>query len=328
MSGALLATLFERAGEFLLACPGARLEIQWHGGEPLLGGPEFYRAAHALAGEHCSGAGGRLRHSMQTNLTLLTETLVEPLLRLGLRSLGTSFDPEPEVRGRGDPPDSRDYAQRFLRGLGVVERHRIPWGLVYVVTRRSLPRPLEAFIFLTNLGPPLGLDLNPMVPSPGSEELAPAPDEYAEFLGAIFPYWYQHRSRFSAVQPFSGLVGARLGRALPAGRGLVVLPDGTVKGTRAGLGGRSEALGHLAESSLEHLLARSAALERSSEAAARDDAGCRGCGLWRECHGLRTMDAFSHHQTLISESPWCHARKRFVEQWVEPTVGVRRRASS
>ena len=97
----ILETAFIRVNEYLEEHPEERVEILWHGGEPLLLGPDYYEEAHKLQEAHCQGTTARITHSMQTNLTCLNEEFVDVLKKLGMTGLGTSYDPEPHLRGAG-----------------------------------------------------------------------------------------------------------------------------------------------------------------------------------------------------------------------------------
>ena len=124
----MLETTAERIGEHLENSPSENVHIIWHGGEPLILGPDYYEAAADIFERHCSGSLDRLSHSMQSNLTCLTEEHLEPLSRLGINSFGTSYDPEPGLRGPGIPRDSDIYNRRFMEGIKLLDRHGIGWG--------------------------------------------------------------------------------------------------------------------------------------------------------------------------------------------------------
>ncbi|MCK5506245.1 MAG: hypothetical protein KAJ10_13855, partial [Thermodesulfovibrionia bacterium] len=64
MSLETLETVFIRINEFLKAEPDERIEILWHGGEPLLLGPEYFRSALKLQEKHCSETQARITHSI------------------------------------------------------------------------------------------------------------------------------------------------------------------------------------------------------------------------------------------------------------------------
>ena len=196
-----------RTNEYLERHPDETVELLWHGGEPLLLGPEYFRRAWELQRRRCPATLSRITHNIQTNLTCFTEAFVEVFRLLGITSVGTSYDPEPHLRGPGPDRNSSAYNRDFLRALAVLERHGFGWGVIYVVTRRSLECPADVFHFLTNLRLSGGVSLNPvLVYDEARRDIAITPEEHAEFLGAIFPLWWAHRDRYPDVEPFKSLV--------------------------------------------------------------------------------------------------------------------------
>ena len=83
--------------------------------------------------------------------------------KLGITSIGSSYDPISNIRGLGANRDWRAYNRRFLDAICLLEEEGFNWGVVYVVTQQSLAQPLEIFNFLTNLSPRRGLRFNPVL---------------------------------------------------------------------------------------------------------------------------------------------------------------------
>ena len=151
MSLDILEIVFHRINAYLLGNPEEKIEVIWHGGEPLLLGAEYFQKAVDMQRLHCSKTLSRIVHSIQSNLTCFDSSFVKPLRGLGITSIGTSFDPEPHMRGPGKNIDSDHYKLMFINGLIELERNGFTWGYIYVVTKKSLNSPLKIFNFLTNL---------------------------------------------------------------------------------------------------------------------------------------------------------------------------------
>lgn len=328
----LLALVFERIGAWLAERPEERFEVIWHGGEPLLLGPAYFEAALAAQERLAPEVRARITHSIQSNLTLFSEAYVDVLRRLGIDQIGSSFDPEPGIRGPGEAIDSAAYARLFMKGDALARRSGFASGLIYVVTRRSLARPLDVFHFLTNLRLGGGFSMNPvLVYGEDPLGLAITPDEYAEFLGAIFPTWWRHRDRYPDVDPFASYVrnvqGERRLACAESGscayHHLNIAPDG-----RASHCGRSSDWGLLDYGDLrERSLAEILADPKRHELAARDavlrEGECAGCRLWGICHGGCPLDAWAAKKSFLHRSAWCAAKKGFVERHLEPVTGLR-----
>jgi sulfatase maturation enzyme AslB (radical SAM superfamily) len=203
----LLELLFIRIDEFLLQTPDGKLDLVWHGGEPLLLGPAYYEQALAFQQKHYANTSTCIHHSIQTNLSLFTHKFARVFRMLGITSVGTSYDPIVGVRGPGRIPHTDIYNKRFMRSLEVIEEEGFSWGVIYVVTKLTLAQPLDIFYFMTNLKPDGGVDFHPvLVYGPEPRHLAITPDEFADFLGTIFQIWWNHQDRFRSVNPFQSLL--------------------------------------------------------------------------------------------------------------------------
>lgn len=323
-----LELLFRRVNEFLLDRPQEEMRIIWHGGEPLLLGPAYFERAAHYQEKHCSKTAGRIRHSLQSNLTLLTGEFLAPLRKLGIRTIGSSYDPIGEVRGLGKDRDWKAYNRRFLDAVCLLEAEGFAWGLIYVVTQRSLAQPLELFTFLTNLAPKGELTFNPVqVHGLGPDRIKISPAEYAEFLGAIFPVWWRQRADFGPIEPFFSLTQALAGdrRSLVcadsgtcAQRYVAVLPDGRVSHC-----GRSGDLGLLDYGSIQEKSFSQVFADPQRELLRRRQdvlpaTECQGCRFWELCHGGCPLDAWFATGSFLRKSDWCRARQELMAKYLEP----------
>ena len=207
MSLPVLERVFARIDELLRQNPDEQLEVVWHGGEPLLSGPEFYARAVELQQRYCGETSARISHAVQTNLSLFDREFARVFRLLGMDCIGTSYDPIAGIRGPGARHDSAAYNAKFMRGLRIAEEEGFGWGVIYVVTRPALERPLDVFHFMTNLKLDGGVNFHPvLVYGAEPRRLAITPEEFADFLGAIFPEWWRHQDRYREVEPFKSLV--------------------------------------------------------------------------------------------------------------------------
>ena len=296
-----LELFFIRINDFLVERHQERIEIIWHGGEPLLLGPDYFEQAYRFQEKHCAETGLRIHHTIQSNLTLFTSEFTEVFRKLGIDSIGTSYDPIEDVRGFGRKRDWQAYNRKFMKGLSLLEKEGFRWGLIYVVTRRSLERPMDIFHFLVNLSRKGAIMFNPvLIYGKDLDHLRITPEEYADFLGAIFPAWWAHRDGLPQIQPFFNLASNLLdgSRRLMCGDAgecahshIALMPDGTLSHC-----GRSADWGLLHYGSIfdksfaevmkdpqrEGLLQRNEILPQGE---------CKGCRFWDICHGGCPLDA-------------------------------------
>jgi uncharacterized protein len=333
MPADILERMFVSINEFLEERPRERLEIVWHGGEPLLLGPDYFQKARAFQDRHCTNTCGRIRHTIQTNLTLLTPAHLEALRGLGMSSVGTSYDPVTGVRLLKKGDSGAEYNRHFLEAVALLEREGFRWGVICVVTKLSLERPLDIFHFMTNLAPDGGVMFNPVnVEKPEHEHLRISPEEFADFLGAIFPVWWAHRDRYPRVEPFRSLVGDLLSETK---QNHYCADGGRCADTHFNLGpagrwshcGRSADwglldYGSIHERSIADVFSDAAReeLRRRDEILANGE--CRGCRWWSVCHGGCPLDGHMATGSLTGKTGWCRSRRDFIERYFLPVTGV------
>lgn len=328
-----LDMLFRRIDEFLGERPEETVKIVWHGGEPLLIGEPFYRRILAAQRQHCTATERRICHTVQTNLTLFSDEFTDVFRALGITSLGTSYDPVAGVRLlRGQ--DSRAYDAAFLAGSARLERAGFDWGVICVVTRLSLDRPLDLFYFLTNLAPQGGVMFNPILLDKGKHpHLAIDDQAFSAFLGVLFPVWWANRQRYPRVEPFHSLTetilsgGRRQFYCTDAGQcadtHIGIGPDGAM--THCGRSGDWGLLdyGSIHDRSFAEVFAdpRRADLRRRGQAL-RNDA-CRDCDYWGLCHGGCPLDSWDATGSFHGKTAWCANRGAFVKTYFEPITGMK-----
>ena len=203
MSLDLLELTFARINEYLSEFPDEELALTWHGGEPCLLGVDYFKKTLEYQNKLCPATKSRIKHLIQSNLTLMTQGYVDIFKKFGITNIGSSYDPIPNIRGFGPQRDSRAYNADFLKGIDLLKMNKMTWGVIYVVHRRSLGMAREMLNYLTNLN--LGSAPNfhrVKVFYEDKDHLAISPEEFADFLGTIFKLWWADRNRYGAVQPF------------------------------------------------------------------------------------------------------------------------------
>jgi uncharacterized protein len=332
MSLTVLEKLYERIHEFLETNKNENLDILWHGGEPLLLGPEYYWQAIKLQEKYVGQQKNRIRHSIQTNLTCFTEEFVEIFKELGINAVGTSYDPEPNMRGPGAKIDTLQYNNAFMKALEILEKNGIGYGIIYVVTRKSLENPLGVFHFLTNFILSGGINFNPvLIYDNERKNIAITADEFADFLGQIFPVWWENRSRYMEVEPFNSFIknivdGNRELSCVDSGsctyHHINIAPNGD-----ASQCGRSSDwglldYGNIAKNSLDEIIHHQERQKLENRYKIIKNSDCKECRFWSICHGGCPLDSWSVHQDFNYKSEWCAAKKGFLEKYFEPITGV------
>ena len=211
MSRALVSVVAQRIAEHARDHRLSAIRVIFHGGEPLLGGPdpviEAVRKIRAAV-----EARVQVDSWIQTNGTLLNENTLHALEPLGIR-VGVSLDGDVASHDR-----SRRYAngrgshEAVARALRLLMRHpRIYSGLLCVVDLRA--DPIATYDALLEFAPPVIDFLLPhgnwSAPPPGWSDSARTP--YAEWLIAVFDRWYSAPSRETRIRLFEEIIHLLLG---------------------------------------------------------------------------------------------------------------------
>lgn len=337
MTPELLGKLFYRINEYLEEHADTEINLLWHGGEPLLPGVKYYHKIIDIQEKLCAGTKHRIKHSIQTNLTCFSKDFIDIFLKLGITSVGTSFDPEPHMRGPGENIDSISYNSRFINSIHILEEHKIGWGIIYVVTKKSLKDPLSVFYFLTNFLLTGGINFNPvLIYDRARKHLAITPREFVDFLGVIFPVWWKHRLRYPDVEPFKSLVdniilGNRSLSCVDSGNctyhHINISPEGNA--SQCGRSSDWDLLnyGNIVNFSIREILFHNLRkqLELRNKTLSRTE--CADCRFWDICHGGCPLDAWSKHKNFQHKSEWCYSKKGFIEKYFEPITGAKYNSS-
>ena len=185
----------------------------FHGGEPLLVGPQSLDD-FATEARECLADVTEVRIGLQSNGTLFNERFLEVALRHRIR-VGLSID---------GPPSQHDKLRRYRNGRGssraveraakLLEQHPDAFGgLLCVVNLEN--DPAEAWEYLCSFHPP-GIDL--LLPHATHDHLPPgitSPSEivrYGHWLVRVLELWYGKGDDRPDIRLFSSIMRLLLGR--------------------------------------------------------------------------------------------------------------------
>jgi uncharacterized protein len=333
MTTGILETVFRRMDEYLSGDPARQIAFTWHGGEVGLLGADYFKRALEFQERHCPTTKGRIQHLVQSNLTLITQAMLDVLKALGIRQIGSSFEPIPHIRGFGRKRNSDAYNERFFRGVNLLEENGLKWGVIYVVHRQSLAMPLDLFYYLTNLNLSHSPNFNPVLLFDGGQtDLSITPGEFAHFLGAILPAWWQHRDRSPNVQPFVGYLRSIRDKHMSLHCGLSgscannwVYIGPTGETSQCGVAGDFMFIryGNIRERTLAEILGDQQRQRFKERQAWLAQSECGECRFWGICHGGCPIESLGRYGDLMHRSPHCETTKLFMEEYFEPITGLR-----
>lgn len=189
--------------------------FNWHGGEPLVMGLDFYRKAVELEQKYCGKK--TVRNTIQTNGTLLTPEWAAFLKENGFL-VGISVDGPAAVHDRY----RRDKAgnptlDKVIRGIEMLYRAGVDYNTMTTINKSSEGHGLEVYNFMKSLGShymqfmpvvehikyPLGDNgkpskvARPYIVDPSEEGARIAPWSisaigYGKFMCEIFDWWVRY----------------------------------------------------------------------------------------------------------------------------------------
>ncbi len=178
----------------------------WHGGEPLMRPISFYRKA--LQYQRAYARGRPISNSIQTNGTLLNDEWCRFFHDNGWL-VGISIDGPQQFHDQYRRTiDNRPTFQRVMRGIDLLNRHQVEWNAMAVVNDYNADHPLDFYRFFRDNGCRY-LQFTPVVErlfehADGRQlatildqdiplaDFSVSPDQWGDFLIAIFDEWVRH----------------------------------------------------------------------------------------------------------------------------------------
>lgn len=136
--------------EYIQANDVPDVTFNWHGGEPLVLGLDFYRKAVALQKKYADGK--NVYNTLQTNGTLVTEDFAS-FFRDNQFLIGISLDGPQDVhdRFRKDKGGAPTF-EKVIRGMEKLYRHGVEYNTMSTINKASEGRGLEIYNFLKSTG--------------------------------------------------------------------------------------------------------------------------------------------------------------------------------
>ncbi len=330
MSYELLEIIFDRINEFLEANPQENIDFTWHGGEITMLGVDYFNKVLEIQEKCCKNTKIRIKHLAQSNLLKISQEIIDVFNKLGITSIGSSYDPISNIRGLGKNRNSLKYNTLFFHGIELLNKNKIPFGIINVVHKKQLENPLSIYYFLSNMVDNFAFNKVYFF-SEDRYGLNVTQEEYADFLGAIFPIWLKQRDRYH-VRPFESFYDIIIknkgdlvceNAGLCAYRWLYIGPEGNT--SHCGRSGDNEMLsyGNIKKRKLNDILhdTQRSQIEKRQDVLISTE--CKGCRFWGLCHGGCMIDAYDIHHDFIHKSPNCEWLKIFIEKYFEPILNVK-----
>jgi uncharacterized protein len=242
---------------YITSQPTPIVEFVWQGGEPTLLGIDFFKRVIELQKPFVKRK--TITNSLQTNGTLLTAEWCQ-FLKKNNFMVGISLDGPKEIhdRYRCDRKGNGTFDQ-VMAGLKLLQKHDVDYNVLACVAKETAKSPLDVYRFLRNegvefiqftpvvernsdsLGRQIGLHLaGPAALGQKDKqgEVTPwsvIPEEYGDFLIALYEEWVRHDVGTVFVMNFEWALNAWVGNPSPVcvhartcGRSVVIEHNGDV----------------------------------------------------------------------------------------------------
>lgn len=212
MSPRIAGAAVGRIAEHVRAHEIRQLKVVLHGGEPLLAGPAFVEdLADRLARALPSWASAGL--AVQTNGTRLDETMLDVLLRRGVR-VGVSVDGDEDASGDRVYPNGRASYPEVARALARLRSD--PYRAIYaglLCTISVANDPVRTYESLLAHEPPVIDFLLPHGTWSAPPPMRPPDDStpYADWLLEVFRRWTATAAPRPSIRLFDGIISLILG---------------------------------------------------------------------------------------------------------------------
>jgi uncharacterized protein len=178
----------EKLMAFLNTSPQKKIRVNWHGGEPLLAGKEFFKHIVRLEKLYPDKI---WFNAVQTNATLIDDEWAEFFAENNFH-IGVSLDGNERVHNidRIDASGRGTY-KKVMRGVEILRRHGIFPGLICTVTKKTVKYSKEIFHGLVDAGFK-GISFNAFynTASESCEDVyGLTENEWFTFLKEIFDLW-------------------------------------------------------------------------------------------------------------------------------------------
>ena len=188
--------------EYIAANDVPEVTFNWHGGEPLLMGLDFYRTAVDFQQKYADGK--KIHNTIQTNATLINREWAE-FFRRNDFLVGVSLDGPADIHNkyRKDKVGQPSF-DKVMAGLNILRQIGVEFNTMSTINKSSEGRGLEVYQFLKSIGsrymqfmPVVEHIKSKLIVDPREPDARIAPwsvssQGFGKFMCDIFDYWVRH----------------------------------------------------------------------------------------------------------------------------------------
>jgi uncharacterized protein len=293
-----------------------RVTFTFHGGEPLLAGPEFYRQALPLLADGLKDLNPEF--AMQTNLWRMTPEIAKILAEYHV-PIGSSIDGPEDIT---DSQRGKGYFEKTMGGYEIAKAHGLNVRFICTFTNKSVKYRQEIFDFFLKNG--FTLKLHPALPSLRSEnpgQWALPPEEYGDLLVYLLDKSLEHMQNIDVmnINDLCRCVFTRRGTVCTyvdcMGNTFAVGPDGSIYPCYRFVGMPEYIMGNVREHPRMDDLMQSEAGKLMSRFKDYVDTACGECRHIQYCRGGCPYNAMAPTPGEIrGVDPHCIAYTRIFDE--------------
>jgi uncharacterized protein len=291
-----------------------KINFIWHGGEPLMAGPEFFVKIVEFSEQfHDSN----IEHCIQTNGSLLTDDFLIFCAEKAV-TVSLSFDGPAEIHDMNRKDlNGKGTHYRTMQALQKIKKAGLTLGCVCVLHKQNVDRIAELYQFFSSNR--INFRVNPVVRSGRAvnnyNALALTPVEYGLAMRRLFDLWFYDNGAIQ-VEPLHTIVGNYVGPSIwgcdyhgNCLKNIISInPDGTVYpcGRFAGL--EKFRLGNITRNTLRSIFATPLFRTLSGRSAETIES-CRDCIFSEVCNGGCMITAHMARGNVYDRDYYCQGRK-------------------
>lgn len=297
-----------------------KLNIIWHGGEPLLWGVNNFRTILQFALEELSEF--ELKHSIQTNLTLIDKEYIELFKQYNVH-VGFSLDGDRIIND-----SQRVFVNEggtfdvIMQKLELCKKHGLSVGCIVVGSKKHIGHIPELYDFLSRNK--LNFKFNPIFAAGEAvnniDKYSITPEEYASMAIELFDLWFYDKEHkvieSNFVEIASNIVtkytsGCLFGKNCQENF-IAITPSGDVMpcGRFCDNSLKNYSYGNLKTESLEQILFKVRRSDIYQRFTYIEKSACSMCEFFKICHGGCLHDGFLRSGDFKSKTFLCAAYKR------------------
>jgi len=298
-----------------------RVKFDWHGGEPLLRGIDFYKDIVKTQKKLIKSYGVEFRNTIQTNGTLLTNDYLKFFADNNF-TVGVSFDGLPEVTRQTRFSRTEINSRDFIYDISErIKSAGLPLSMLCVVSKHNVAMGEEIFKFFLSLGVS-SYSLLPLMELPRADcPKMPSNEELFELYKTTFELWLSPFNTFKNIEPITTIVQSLVSGRTPdlcsfssscLKRMATITPEGSVVQCGS-LIADDLILGNIYEDPLIKILSSRKSRDLQKIRAGVVKKYCIGCEFVSICRGGCRESAYWYSGKYNGAYPFCEARKEIFQ---------------